>query len=857
MGDTPTTSTKRSPDKRYAVIHGHFYQPPRENPWIEAIERQPGAAPHHDWNQVVTWECYLPNMVSRVVNDAGQIIDLVNNYRTINFNIGPTLLAWLEGEFPDVYAAIVAADAASAEANDGHGNAMAQAYNHMILPLANERDRRTQIAWGIADFRSRFGREPEGMWLPETAVNAATLRALAAAGIKFIVLAPGQAWRYRPIGADDWHDVADGAIDPRQPYRVVIEGEAGDNAPVGDGAPGGDERPIEGELAAFFYDGGLAHSIAFDDALSRAEELADRVELAFGAPMHAMARLVNVATDGETYGHHRRFSDMALGYLTKYELPKRGITLTNYAAFLAKFPPRYQVEIKPGRDGQGTSWSCAHGVDRWQTDCGCWTGETGGHQKWRAPMREAFDQLRDAAAELFEQHGGRLLKDPWAARDAYIDVILDRSDESIERFMAKHLAVDNTDDARTAALKWLESQRHAMLMYTSCGWFFDEISRPESVQCMQYARRAAELVRELTGRDLETALVEKLAEAPGNTTAYPTGCDVYEQLVKPAALPWDRLVAHYAITLGLGDELAEPDRIYHYRVERHDEQRFNADGALFVMARLSLTSGVTAEQREAMYLLAHLGDDRVRCYVTLDAAQRQYEAAVAAVGKRAPDYLKTGIEALARPYFAGEAFTLSDLLYDERERLVTSLLQDRLGQATWQFLDLFRDNMGLLKRYHDVGWKVPPVLRVSSEYALGEALADRLKEHRESLTRDRVRDMMDALAHARALEFTPQLDKAAMVFEEIVLDRVWALCGDLSLDNARALHEALLVGRDLDLGARLYRAQNEFFKLLKGGADYPTSETGPDEAAETRSLIAEIAAQLGFDLTALQQGAPA
>jgi len=884
------TKTRRA-DSKYVVIHGHFYQPPRENPWIEAIERQPGAAPHHDWNEVVTWECYLPNMVSRVVNASGQIVDLVNNYRHMSFNFGPTLLAWLEGAFPDVYAAIIEADRASAAANDGHGNAMAQAYNHMILPLANERDRRTQILWGIEDFRHRFGRDPDGMWLPETAVNNATLRTLVAAGIKFIVLAPGQAWRYRPIGASDWHDVADGSIDPRQPYRAVIEGEGGDAAsprdgpPLDGGAPLDDGAPLEGELAVFFYDGGLARDVAFNGILSDSVAFADRLERAFGAPMIAPARLVNIATDGETYGHHRQFSDMALAHVTKYELPKRGITVTNYAAYLAKFPPQFEVELKPGRDGQGTSWSCVHGVDRWQADCGCWTGSTGGHQKWRAPMRQAFDRLRDAAAEAFEATAGTLFKDPWAARDGYIRVILDRSDESVGRFLGEHLAVQATPEAWTAALKWLECQRHAMLMYTSCGWFFDEISRVESVQCMLYAYRTVQLLRSLTKRDIEPQLVDDLAKAPGNTTQYPTGKEVYWKLVKPSALSWDKLVAHYAITIGLGDEQADPDRLYHYRVERLDEHRFDAEGALFIVARLRLTTGITSETQQAMYLLVHLGDDRVQCYVTRDGSPEQYAKTVELLERSVPRYVDIGIRTIARPLFPGEAFALSDLLYDERERLITNLLQERLGEASWQFLELFRNNMGLMRRYHDVGWKVPDVLRVSSEYALGEALAERFAEHRDGLTRERVRDLVDAIQHARALDFSPQLQKAALIYEQIVLDRVRTLCSEVTRDNVRAshqvrasqdarvsqqvraLHDVLAIEPELNLGARLYRAQNEFFGLLKcqaswfnGTPDAKATKTGESAAKtagdkEIRRLLTEIADQLGFDLTAIRQSA--
>jgi alpha-amylase/alpha-mannosidase (GH57 family) len=496
--------------ERYICIHGHFYQPPRENPWLGKIELQDSAYPYHDWNEKITAECYLPNASSRLLDGEGYIDRIVSNYARMSFNFGPTLLAWIESNDPDVYRAVIAADRQSQASYSGHGSALAQAYSHMIMPLANHRDRYTQVAWGIRDFEHRFGRQPEGMWLPETAVDLETLDILAELDIKFTILAPHQAGRVRRLGATTWRD-AGGGIDTTRAYQVNL--------------------PSGRHFALFFYDKTIAAEVSFGDLLKSGDGFAGRLIGAF-SDKSRHPQLVHIATDGETYGHHHRFGDMALAYALDHIEANHLARLTDYAEFLEKYPPAYEVEIV-----EKTSWSCRHGIDRWWSNCGDATG-SGNHpdwnQRWRTPLRNAFDWLRDNLAGRYEIKARQLFKDPWAARDGYIDVVLDRSLESVERFLVKYAVRELNADEKTTALNLLELQHQAMLMYTSDGWFFDELSRPEPLQVMRYAGRAIQLARELFDVDVEEDFLKILEQAKSNIPSQGDGRRIYNSLVKPA-----------------------------------------------------------------------------------------------------------------------------------------------------------------------------------------------------------------------------------------------------------------------------------------------------------------------------------
>ena len=453
------------------VIHGHFYQPPRENPWTGEVETEPSAAPFHDWNERIHAECYAPN---------------VDNYPLISFNFGPTLLSWLAEHHADTYQKILAADKISAEARGGHGNAIAQAYGHAILPLCNERDRLTQVVWGLADFRFRFGRDAEALWLPETAANDEVLSLLIEQGMRYVILAPAQ---------------AKGNIDSSKPYVF---------------------RHVDGSgrsLAVFFYNGPLARAIAFEGALSSSRGLVERFVSAA-----RLGDLVNVATDGETYGHHFKFGDLGLAHALRAEAKAAGFWITNYAQYLDHHPPELTVEIDNGPDGEGSSWSCVHGVARWARDCGCHTGgEPDWNQKWRQPLRAAFEFLRDDAAVKFEDAASGLLRDPWEARNDYISVVLDP--DARESFLDRH-SLRGAEDV----LKLMEMQRSALLMFTSCGWFFSDLAGIETVQVMRYAARVIDLMDQLGLDPPRQRFLEILSEAKSNRPEKGNGADIFSRI---------------------------------------------------------------------------------------------------------------------------------------------------------------------------------------------------------------------------------------------------------------------------------------------------------------------------------------
>ena len=485
------------------VVHGHFYQPPRENPWTGEVETEPSAAPYHDWNERVYAESYAPNATA-------------NNYERISFNFGPTLLSWLERHHPETYQQILAADRLSAALRGGHGNAIAQAYGHAILPLCNDRDRLTQVVWGIADFRFRFGHEPEALWLPETAANDATLALLIEQGLRYVILAPEQAKcvRSQPTAAHDlWTDVSGGKVDTTRPYRFEH--------------PDGSGRSI----AVFFYDGPLARAIAFEKALTSSRALVERF-------IYAAQRgdLVNVATDGETYGHHFKFGDLALAYALGVEAKQAGFTVTNYGEYLDAHPPELTVQIDNGVDGEGSSWSCAHGVSRWTRDCGCQTGgEAGWNQAWRDPLRIALNFLRDDAMLKFESASRELLRDPWAARNDYVAVMLD-AERARDEFLARHAIRPLSGAEQARVIDLLEMQRSALLMFTSCGWFFSDLAGIETIQVLRYAARVIDLQTQLGFEPPRKEFLELLAEAKSNRPDKGNGADIFLRFAEPPAV---------------------------------------------------------------------------------------------------------------------------------------------------------------------------------------------------------------------------------------------------------------------------------------------------------------------------------
>lgn len=481
------------------VVHGHFYQPPRENPWTGEIDVQPSAAPAHDWNERVHLECYRPNAFARVPDDSEAGERLVNNFERMSFNVGPTLLAWMESADPDTYGRILEADRVSLQ-RLGHGNALAQAYHHTILPLSPPRDVRTEIRWGLRDFELRFARPAEGMWVAETAVNHDVLEALIEEGVRFTILAPGQAGAWRePDG--DWIECSDTPIDTRVAYRYVHRDRSGRS------------------IALFFYDGHISKSIAFEKAARSSAYFLDL----FQSRDAGIGHLVHAATDGETYGHHAPYTELGLAYALFIEAAHRDIHVTNYATYLDEFPPDREVRLVPG---EGSSWSCAHGVGRWKRDCGCHTGgKEGWNQKWRGPLRDALDVVRRGADEVFDRLGTILFRDPWGARDRYIDVVTGR--RPITEFLAAEAGGPPAGGNGDKMEALLELQHNALAMYTSCGWFFNDVAGIETVQILRYASRAIDLMESLGQPTPEAQFVALLERAESNDPKKGTAADLY------------------------------------------------------------------------------------------------------------------------------------------------------------------------------------------------------------------------------------------------------------------------------------------------------------------------------------------
>ena len=494
--------------KKFICIHGHFYQPPRENPWTGEVDQEPSAAPFHDWNERIAKECYEANTHSPILNSKGEATVFINNYASISFDIGPTLLSWLKRKSPTAYQAIVNADRESVARFGGHGNAMAQVYNHLIMPLAKKRDKLTQIVWGIKDFEFHYGRKPEGMWLSEAAVDRETMRLMAEQGILYTILAPHQAVRVRRIGfAQDWESVHHESVNTRHAYRVLLEGGK--------------------QFHVFFYNAALSRAIAFQGLLNNGDQFTYQLLNNFGrgnAP-----QLVSTATDGESFGHHHRFGDMAAAYALKKIRDHRSARITNFAEYLEANGSQWEADIR-----ENSSWSCSHGIERWRSDCGCrLSHEAGWNQKWRSVLREAMDLLKQAVDEVFESRLKTLLKDPWQARNDYIAVVLDPSKKEKGKFLAKSAkkALSNEEEKKTWDL--LEAEKFSMFMFTSCGWFFDDISGLEPAQVMKFALRAIELVQPYHEKDLEAAFVKALAKAKSNFPEKGTGADIFEKMVRP------------------------------------------------------------------------------------------------------------------------------------------------------------------------------------------------------------------------------------------------------------------------------------------------------------------------------------
>jgi alpha-amylase/alpha-mannosidase (GH57 family) len=772
------------PTQRYICIHGHFYQPPRENPWLEAVELQDSAYPYHDWNERITAECYAPNSVSRILDGDNQIIRLVNNYSKISFNFGPTLLSWLEVKAPDVYAAILEGDRESRKNFSGHGSALAQIYNHMILPLANPRDRRTQILWGIGDFERRFKRMPEGLWLPETAVNIESLEILAEVGIRFTILAPHQAQRVRSIGGRVWQDVTGARIDPTQAYEQRL--------------------PSGRKIALFFYDGPIARAVAFEGLLSSGEHLANRLVSAF-SDERKRPQLVHIATDGESYGHHHRFGDMALAYALNTIESNQLAQLTNYGEYLERYPPTHQVDII-----EKTSWSCFHGIDRWWSNCGCRTGgDPDWNQEWRTPLRDALDRLRDSVALPFEKRGRQLLKDPWAARNDYLSVVNDRSTANVEGFFARHSARPLTADEMTIALKLLELQRHAMLMYASCGWFFDELSGIETVQAILFAGRTVQLAQELFGDSLESEFIERLAAARSNLPEYGDGRRIYETLVRPAMVDWNQVGAHYAVS-SLFENYPEQAKIYCYRTERKDYQSFKAGMARLALGRVKLTSEITWESKLLNFAVLHMGNHNVNAGVQ---ESRGSEADPIFTPEAVESFLRADFAEVIRfldRRFGESNYSLRSLFRDEQRKVLQQILTTSLGEAESLYRQIYEQRAPMMRFLTHLHIPLPKTFHAAAELVLNGNLCRALE--REDVDAELVNTLLETARLEGVTLDTATLEFAYRHNLEWMAER---LVANPTLESLQQLDAGARLLPVLPFLVDLWKIQNHYYRLLK------------------------------------------
>jgi alpha-amylase/alpha-mannosidase (GH57 family) len=810
--------------KRFVCIHGHFYQPPRENPWLETVETQDSAAPYHDWNERVCAECYAPNGAARIVNSKNQITRIVNNYARISFNFGPTLLSWLMENAPRTYRMILDGERRSRKSFKGHSSAMAQVYNHVILPLANRRDRITQIRWGIADYQRHYGTLPEGMWLAETAADTDSLELLAQHGIKFTVLAPHQCLHIRSLkDGTGWTETSNASVDTTRPYLVRFDSGV--------------------SIAVFFYDGPASRAIAFEGLLNSGESFAARLNGGFKD--NTQPQLVHVATDGESYGHHHKYGEMALAYALRLLEADKTVKLTNYGGYLAQFPPEYEAEIV-----NNTSWSCEHGVERWRSNCGCNSGKPGWNQAWRGPLRQTLDELRDAVAPLTEQEGGKLFHDVWAARDNYIQVVLDRGAETVERFFAENQSHSLTEAERVRALELMEMQRHTQLMYTSCGWFFDDISGIETVQVIAYAARVLQLAQDLFGEQagaLEPNFLTRLAEARSNVAAAGDGARIYKEQVRTTQLDLEQVAAHYAIS-SVFSSFAEETELFCYRVRRQAYDIYTSGRGRLALGRASVASVITDKQQSFSFAVLHFGDQNITA-----AVKPCGESDVAEFGtfaSQASEQLERAkfpeVIRLLDRYYGHVDYSLTSLFRDEQRRIVQVILTSTLSNIESSLTTIYEDHASLLHYLSQAGLPKPPALTLAAEFAINAGLRKAL----EGGPVDQAL-MRSFLALAKADQIPLETATLSYIADQRMKRAMVELqisAGSLEmLDRALALARTLV---ELPFELNLWQAQNIWYEILRVSS-YGLTALATDDRPRWDKDFCELGGCLSIDYEAI------
>jgi hypothetical protein len=798
------------------VLHGHFYQPPRENPWTEVVPREPSAVPYHDWNARITAECYRPNGWARILDEAGRIVSIVNNYEYLSFNVGPTLLSWMERHAPETYRRMIDADRAT-------GRAIAQAYGHAILPLCNDPDLRTHIRWGLADFRHRFGREPRGMWLPETAVDDRVLAALAEEGVGFTILSPPQISAVRPphgaSGEAEWQPGDPSSLDTRRAYRW--------------------RHPEHAELGVdlVIYDGEISHDVAFGGFPSQV--VIDRIVQRNGDPTGSdtaddraqESRLVAVACDGETFGHHYPYADRGVAYALAVEARRRGVAVPRLDAWLDEHPPVWEARVRT------SSWSCVHGVGRWLENCGCHTGgEPGWDQRWRQPLRAALDVVREAASEIFERRGAAVLHDPWGARDAYVDVLLAAT--SIEDFAAAHVKGGPGSDDLVEALTLLESQRHALLMYTSCGWFFNDLAGIETLQVLRYAARCLDLLSELGEATPYETFLDILGQATSNRPAEGDGRAVWARHVETARVDAGRVAAHLALSQLLSDGTdpgAEPGaepaefELGGYRVVRELGDRVDRGGVQACAGRVTLIHQRTRRSSTWAYGAVHLGGLEVFGAVRPGREEAGVDQAAIdeIIGSTRRGDRVTTLLRLVVDRFGPREFDLASALPGSGEELLSATARRVADRFIAAYDQLRVDHHAMLAALAVAGTTLPPELRGPVELALARRLETELERAAGATDPAAYRAVRAVVREAREEGVQIRSRRAAGALERALVAAVaTAVEGagepvDAAVDAAVGM---VRLARELDMPVDLGIAQERVYEAITSATEDPQPE---------------------------------
>lgn len=770
---------------KYVCIHGHFYQPPRENAWLEVVEMQDSAAPFHDWNARINFECYAPNAVARILDTKGKIMRITNNYGRISFNFGPTLLSWLEHADPLTYRAILEADEVSRVRFGGHGSAMAQVHSHIIMPLASRRDKETQVRWGIADFEYRFGRKPEGMWLAETAADTETLEVLAENGILFTVLAPRQVRAVRRIGASDWQPAHEGNLDTRRPYRCVL--------------------PSGRSIALFFYSGDLSQAVAFKGLLNNGKHFA--AALLDALDDNDEPQLVHIATDGESYGHHHRYGEMALADCLNTIEQSRMARITNYGQFLELFPPLMEARIH-----ENSSWSCVHGVERWRSNCGC---NSGGHpgwtQAWREPLRNALNHLRDQLADIYEQQAGPLLHDVWEARNDYISVLLQRNDHTVNDFIRQHARGELNSEQKMKLMRLMEIQRNAILMFTSCGWFFDEISGIETNQILQYADRAMYYAAQVSDAvHLRADFVKALAAAPSNV--HQSGAVSYIRNIEPARVNLRRVGMHIAVS-SLFEAFPEHIELFNYIAESEDFERLEAGIMRLAIGRTTVKSKVTYSEKQFSFAALYLGQQNIIGNISLNMSRERFNTMQERIRTafQRPDL--AGVIGVMQEYFGPDKYSIDHLFKDEKRKILQLIADKSLRQIERDFRDVYSDNYQLMAGIARNDMPVPAVWRSAAQFIINHDLLQYFE-----VEPFRIRELKRLAAEIKTWDFS-LTDTSALhlaIGERLYREVITLENPETPLRSLEKLIQVLEIIQEMKLHPDLWKSQNIYYSLVKG-----------------------------------------